>query len=156
MPEEASSWEKLSQVAVKGAQYDSHECQPHPKCLKGTKMDLLKVIYGLLDKQEENQIIWLHGTAGVRKSAVAFTIAERMRELKVTERSKEKWLAGTFFFLRKHMKHRTTGYFFATLAYQLGSNFPSICLDMNRAIMENPTLLDHNTSLHNNMEALFL
>ncbi|KAG2028809.1 hypothetical protein BDR03DRAFT_906729 [Suillus americanus] len=72
MPEE--TWEKLSQVAVKGAKYDSHERQPHPKCLKGTRVDLLKIIYGLLDKQEKNQIIWLHGTAGVGKSAVAFTI----------------------------------------------------------------------------------
>ncbi|KAG1776661.1 hypothetical protein EV702DRAFT_1006161 [Suillus placidus] len=135
------TWEKLSQVAVKGAQYDSRERQPHPKCLKGTRVDLLNVIYGLLDKQEKNQIVWLHGTAGVGKSAVAFTVAERMRHLKVTEGSKEKRLAGTFFFSRKHTKRRTTGYFFATLAYQLGSNFPSIRSDVNKAIIENPALL---------------
>ncbi|KAG2346892.1 hypothetical protein BDR05DRAFT_878001, partial [Suillus weaverae] len=150
------TWEKLSQVAVKGAQYDSRERQPHPKCLKGTRVDLLNVIYGLLDKQEKNQIVWLHGTAGVGKSAVAFTIAERMRDLKVTEGSKEKRLAGTFFFSRKHTKRCTTGYFFATLAYQLGSNFPSIRSDVNKAIIENPALLDHDTSLRDHMEALFL
>jgi hypothetical protein len=32
-------------------------------------------------------------------------------------------LTGTFFFSRKHTKHTTPGYFFATLAYQPASNF---------------------------------
>ena len=78
-------WEKLSQVAVLGAEYDSPERQPHPKCLKGTRVDLLNHIYRLLDNRQKNNLIWLHGTAGVGKSAVAFTVAERMRGLKVRE-----------------------------------------------------------------------
>ncbi|KAG1788694.1 uncharacterized protein HD556DRAFT_851087 [Suillus plorans] len=151
------TWEKLSQVAVKGAEYDSRERQPHPKCLKGTRVDLLDFIYGLLDKKEKNRIIWLHGTAGVGKSAVAFTVAEKMRGLKMTKETKvEKRLGGTFFFSRKHTKRRTTGYFFATLTYQLATNFPSIRGDVNKAIIENPALLDPDKSLRDQMEALFL
>ncbi|KAG2335967.1 hypothetical protein BDR05DRAFT_897414, partial [Suillus weaverae] len=142
------TWEKLSQVTVKGAEYDSRERQPHPKCLKGTRVDLLDYIYGLLQKKEKNRLIWLHGTAGVGKSAVAFTVAEKMRG--------EKRLGGTFFFSRKHTKRRTTGYFFATLAYQLAINFPSVRGDVNRAIIENPALLDPDKSLRDQMEALFL
>jgi 2-phosphoglycerate kinase len=72
-------------VAVKGAEYDSRERQPHPKCLKGTRVDLLNYIHRLLDKTEDSRLVWLHGTAGVGKSAVAFTVSERMRNLKVTE-----------------------------------------------------------------------
>ncbi|OJA18510.1 hypothetical protein AZE42_08716, partial [Rhizopogon vesiculosus] len=64
------AWEKLSQVAVKGAEYNSRERQPHSKCLQGTRADLLSHIYGLLDNPEKSQLIWLHGTAGVGKSAV--------------------------------------------------------------------------------------
>ncbi|KAG1774635.1 hypothetical protein EV702DRAFT_521224 [Suillus placidus] len=151
------TWEKLSQVTVKGAEYDSRERQPHPKCLKGTRVDLLDYIYGLLQKKEKNRLIWLHGTAGVGKSAVAFTVAEKMRGLKMTEETKiEKRLGGTFFFSRKHTKRRTTGYFFATLAYQLAINFPSVRGDVNRAIIENPALLDPDKSLRDQMEALFL
>ncbi|KAG2045987.1 hypothetical protein BDR06DRAFT_965475 [Suillus hirtellus] len=150
------TWEKLAQVAVKGAQYDSRERQPHPKCLEGTRVVLLNYIYESLDRHGNSQFIWLHGTAGVGKSAVAFTVAERMRGLKVKEGSKEKRLAGTFFFSRKHTKRRTTGYFFATLIYQLASNFPSIREDVNRIILDNPALLDHDTSLRDQMEALFL
>ena len=156
MGDSRSSWERLYQVAVKGAEYDSRERQPHPKCLKGTRVDLLDHIHGLLDNGEKSQMIWLHGTAGVGKSAVAFTVAERMKALKVSEESTEKRLAGSFFFSRKHTKRCTTGYFFATLVCQLASNFPSVREDVNRAIRENPALLDPNKSLRDQMEALFL
>ncbi|KAG1855756.1 hypothetical protein DFJ58DRAFT_727416 [Suillus subalutaceus] len=160
MSEEQSlegTWTRLSQVAVKGAQYNSPERQPHPKCLEGTRVDLLKFIHGFLDDRKKNQLIWLHGTAGVGKSAVAFTVAERMKGLKVTEETNvEKRLAGTFFFSRKHTKRCTTGYFFVTLAYQLATNFPSIRQDVNRAIRNNPALLDPDAPLCDQMEALFL
>ncbi|KAG1758041.1 hypothetical protein EDB19DRAFT_1901544 [Suillus lakei] len=59
----ARPWEKLSHVTVLGAEYDSPERQPHPKCLEGTQVDLLQFIHGLLDKREKSQIVWLHGTA---------------------------------------------------------------------------------------------
>jgi hypothetical protein len=120
-------------------------------------VDLLKLIYGFLDNTEKNQLIWLHGTAGVGKSSVAFTVAERMNSLKVTEETKvEMRLAGTFFFLRKHTKRCTAGYFFATLAYQLATNFPSIRKDVNRAIRNNPALLGPDAPLCAQMNALFL
>ncbi|KAG2158140.1 uncharacterized protein EDB93DRAFT_746936 [Suillus bovinus] len=150
-------WEKFSQVAVKGAEHDSRERRPHPKCLKGTRVVLLNHIHGLSDTKETNRLIWLHGTAGVGKSAVAFTVAERMRGLKMTEETKEETrLGGTFFFSRKHTKRRTTGYFFITLAYQLAQNFSSIQTDVNRAILKDPTLLDPEKSLRKQMEGLFL
>ncbi|KAG2138348.1 hypothetical protein DEU56DRAFT_945383 [Suillus clintonianus] len=151
------TWESLSRVAIKGAEYNSRERQPHPKCLEGTRVDLLGNIYRLLDDRKQSQLIWLHGTAGVGKSAVAFTVAERMRSLKVTEQTNvEKRLAGTFFFSHKHTERCTTAYFFATLAYQLACNFPSIREDLNRAIRENPALLDPNKSLRDQMEWLLL
>ncbi|KAG1814379.1 uncharacterized protein BJ212DRAFT_1274365, partial [Suillus subaureus] len=150
-------WARLAQVAVKGAQYNSCECQPHPKCLDGTWVDLLKYIHKLLDNPEKNQLIWLHGMAGIGKSTIAFTVAEKMRGLKVTEEMNvEKQLAGTFFFSRKHTKCCTAGYFFVTLVYQLATNFPSIQQDVSRAVCNNPTLLDPDTPLCDQMEALFL
>jgi hypothetical protein len=150
------TWEKLSQVAVPEAEYDSPERQPHPKCLKGTRVNLLEFIHGLLDKREKSQMIWLHGTAGVGKSAVAFTVAEMMKSLEVREDTKiETRLAGTFFFSRKHTKCSTTGHFFATLACQLASNFPSAKNHVNEAIRENPAVLDSSKSLRDQMKALF-
>ncbi|KAG1815126.1 uncharacterized protein BJ212DRAFT_1481654 [Suillus subaureus] len=43
-----------------------------------------------------------------------------------------------------------------TLVYQLAANFPSIWKDVNRVICDNPTLLDPDKSLSDQMEALFL
>jgi hypothetical protein len=43
-----------------------------------------------------------------------------------------------------------------TLVYQLATNFPSIWQDVNRVIHNNPALLDPDTPLCNQMEALFL
>ncbi|KAG2121252.1 hypothetical protein DEU56DRAFT_760736 [Suillus clintonianus] len=147
---------KLSKVAIKGAEYDSPERLLPPRCLEGTREDRLEDIYKLLDNRDKSRLIWLHGAAGVGKSAVAFTVAERMRGLKVTPRTNEKRLAGTFFFSRKHTKRCTTGYFFATLAYQLATNFASIRKDVNQAIRENPALLDPDKSLHDQMQSLFV
>lgn len=105
--------EGLRQVAAKVAEYDTPYRQPHPQCLEGTRVTLLSNIYQLLDNRKMSQLIWLHGMAGVGKSAVAFTVAERMRGITVTEQRKiETWLAGTFLFSRKHINCSMTDYFF--------------------------------------------
>ncbi|KAG2339150.1 hypothetical protein BDR05DRAFT_892142, partial [Suillus weaverae] len=152
------AWEKLSHVSVKGAEYDSRERQPHPRRLEGSWVDLTNCIHTLLDDQEKNRLIWLHGAAGVGKSAVAFNVAERMKGLlRPTEYGTiEKRLAGSFVFSRKHTKRSTTGYFFATLAYQLASSYHSIREDTAMSILEDPALLDPDKSLRDQMEALLL
>ena len=72
-------WDKLAQVAIGGAEYDTPdlERQPHPKCLERTRVNLLDHMYGISDDSEKSRFVWLQGMAGVGKSAVAFTIAER-------------------------------------------------------------------------------
>ncbi|KAG1776051.1 hypothetical protein EV702DRAFT_931449, partial [Suillus placidus] len=150
-------WEKLSHVSVKGAEYDSRERQPHPRRLEGSWVDLTNCVHALLDDQEKNRLIWLHGAAGVGKSAVAFNVAERMKDLRTRKETiNEKRLAGSFVFSRKHTKRSTTGYFFATLAYQLASTYPSIRSDTRGCIQSNPSLLDPDKSLRDQMDALFL
>jgi len=79
-----------------------------------------------------------------------------MKALKVSEKTTQKRLVGSFFFSRKHTRRCTTGYFFATLVCLVASNFRSVREDVNSAIRENPALLDPGKSLHDQMEALFL
>ncbi|KAG1807951.1 uncharacterized protein BJ212DRAFT_1534233, partial [Suillus subaureus] len=120
-------------------------------------MDLLKYNHGFLDDTQNNQLIWLHGMAGVGNSAVGFAIADKMRVLRVIEETDiKKRLAGMFFFLCKHTKCCMAGYFFVTLVYQFITNFPSIRKDVCRIICDNPALLDPDTPLCNQMEAFFL
>ncbi|KAG2132358.1 hypothetical protein DEU56DRAFT_757336 [Suillus clintonianus] len=134
--------EKLSQVAVKGAEYDSPERQPHPKCLEGTRVNLLNNIHRLLDNREKNRLIWLHGMAGIGKSAVAFTVAERMRALSFISdhATNERRLAGSFFFLAQ--AHHTV--------------HDCVREDVNRSIHKDPALLGPDKSLREQMNALFL
>jgi hypothetical protein len=94
--------------------------------------------------------------AGVGKSAVAFTVAEKMRGLKVNKSNREKRLAGTFFFSRNYTDRCTTQFFFATLAHQLATNFPSVKNGLIAALCEDHTLLDPRKPLRKQMEALFL
>jgi deoxyadenosine/deoxycytidine kinase len=114
-------------------------------------VNLLDHIYGLLSDQAKNQLIWLNGTAGVGKSAVAFTVAEKMRGLKMKESPRERRLAGTFFFSRKYTDRCTTGSFFATLVHQLATNFPSVKDDLIAALHEDHTLQDPRKSLRKQM-----
>ena len=55
----------------------SPERHPHPKCLERTWVNLLGHMYGISDDPEKSRPFWLQGMAGVGKSTVAFTIAER-------------------------------------------------------------------------------
>ncbi|KAJ8587183.1 hypothetical protein M405DRAFT_863967 [Rhizopogon salebrosus TDB-379] len=152
-----STWKELSKVAAKGAEYDSPERRPHPKCLERTRVNLLGDIRGLLDNEKQSRLIWLHGTAGIGKSAVAFSVADIMRCQTLSETcTSEKRLAGTFFFSRKYEKRCTTGYLFATLVYQLATNFPSIRNDVNIAIGEDCAHLYPEQPLRKQMEALFI
>lgn len=62
--------------------------------------------------------------------------------------------SGNILFLAE--THRTLhGYFFATLVYQLSTNFASIWQDVSKAIRNNPALLHPDTSLCDQVEALF-
>ncbi|OAX33228.1 hypothetical protein K503DRAFT_538037 [Rhizopogon vinicolor AM-OR11-026] len=96
--------------------------------------------------------------AGVRKSAVVSCSGKDERSENVREKSTVKTLDSRdrSFFSREHTRRRTTGYPFATLAYQLATNFSSVRDDVNSAICENPALLDPDKSLHDQMEALFI
>ena len=70
----------ILRFAIGGAEYDSHERQPHLKCLERTRVNPFDPMYGILDDPEsrESHLVWLDGMAlaGVGKSAVAFIVAE--------------------------------------------------------------------------------
>jgi hypothetical protein len=133
-------------------------CLMYPKCLEGTRVDLLNHIYGLLENPDKSRLIWLHGMAGVGKSAVAFTKAERMRGLKVEEQTtREKRLAGTFFFLAQvhETLHGKISFCDACLpACQQFPRYPGRC-QQSHPRQSRDSRLPHK-SLQDQMKALFL
>ena len=72
---------------------------------------------GWIDDPETNQrILWLHGPAGVGKSAIAQTIAHSYRRGKI---------AATFFFFRSDPSRSDGNRLFPTLAWQLAKTIPA-------------------------------
>ncbi|KAG2048730.1 hypothetical protein BDR06DRAFT_894993, partial [Suillus hirtellus] len=93
------------------------------------------------------QILWLHGTVGVGKCAIAFTMAEKRKTR----------LAGTFLFSHKHIKRYTTGHFFAMLTYHPANNFPTVrgLRHVDKAVLEDPALLEPDKSVRDQTEGPF-
>jgi hypothetical protein len=85
-------------------------------CHPGTRDAVLKQMSGWIDDHETTQrILWLHGPAGVGKSAIAQTLAHSYRRDKV---------AATFFFFRSDPSRSDGNRVFTTIAWQLAKTTP--------------------------------
>ncbi|KAL0058068.1 hypothetical protein AAF712_015272 [Marasmius tenuissimus] len=82
-------------------------------CLKGTRVAAIGALDRWIeDPSKKHQVCWVHGGAGVGKSAIAQTICESFR--------RKSQLAASFF-LTKRQCTIYTGSLFPTLAYQLAT-----------------------------------
>ena len=53
-----------------------HHYGNRQKCMKGTRCDLLQQFEGWSHDEQGERFLWLYGSAGTRKSAVAQTSAD--------------------------------------------------------------------------------
>ncbi len=64
-----------------GAEHDSAERDPPPRCHPGTRTTIFQNVQDWLgNSEQEKNLLWLQGTAGVGKSAIIQTIAETLSE----------------------------------------------------------------------------
>ncbi|KAF8991824.1 hypothetical protein BDQ17DRAFT_1432803 [Cyathus striatus] len=83
----------LVSAACPGAGHESAERADPPKCHPNTRLTVISEIMEWVDSEDlTKRIMWLNGAAGVGKSAIAQTIAERC--------SQEGKLISSFFFSR--------------------------------------------------------
>lgn len=66
---------ELFQASCPGAFHDSQARHPPPRCLSGTRVDLLREILEWIERSNK-KMLWISGPAGIGKSAIAQTIAE--------------------------------------------------------------------------------
>ncbi|KIK37540.1 hypothetical protein CY34DRAFT_452889 [Suillus luteus UH-Slu-Lm8-n1] len=145
-------FESLSAVVVLRALHDCSKLGPPDKlkCLDGTCTEILEEIEMTL-QASESTLIWLSGSPGTGKSAIAHTIASRLKS-----RSK---LAGTFFFSRqrKDMPGITNLDFFApTLAYQISQSNHLAKDSVIQSIRSDPIILDPSRSLADQIQKLLV
>ena len=96
--------------------HDSNERFPQPKCHPSTRERILERIINWVESDSPEKILWLSGSAGTGKSAIAQTISERCK--------RNGRLAATFFFFRTSSERNTSERFVATLAYQIALSVP--------------------------------
>ncbi|KAJ7132390.1 hypothetical protein C8R44DRAFT_849899 [Mycena epipterygia] len=136
----------LRRHVVLCALHNSGESFIEPACHPGTRSAILNQLRDWSLHTSTTRLLWLCGTAGAGKSAIAQTFAGMCQE--------EDRLGGSFFFKRGHEQRGTCDGLFATLAFQL-TQFSSDLDAAIRRVVEADTLLVGRT-LSVQLHALFV
>ena len=131
-----------------GAAYDSQERYPPPRCLPGTRKEVLERIDAWVSTGAEGGgILWLHGPAGTGKSAIAQTVAE-----KCAGRSE---LAASFFFTRTAAGRNAIKHLFPTVAAQVALSAPEKRDRLEEILKNDPYIADRAWGCVDLMLSLF-
>ncbi|KAF9509840.1 hypothetical protein BS47DRAFT_113675 [Hydnum rufescens UP504] len=116
------------------AAYDSGREDAPWSCLEGTRVSILAEIMSWFASTESETppVYWLVGLAGIGKSTIAKTVAERADE--------NGTLGASFFFSRGDARLRDPNLVFATLAFQLAQSDNEFKNIIGEAIQQDATL----------------
>ncbi|KAF9058214.1 hypothetical protein BJ165DRAFT_116629 [Panaeolus papilionaceus] len=119
-----------------GAAFNSKDRYDPPKCHPNTRTGFLNTTRNWT-RNGPSQILWLYGSAGAGKSAIAQTLAMELRA--------GSNLAASFFFsrtahLNSHRGHE--GRFITTIAYQLTEIVPGLQRFVEHVIATRPSVFD--------------
>ncbi|KAJ7259343.1 hypothetical protein C8J57DRAFT_1185186 [Mycena rebaudengoi] len=122
-----SGLDVLSHDVVGEALHDSCERFPEPACHPGTRTAVLEQLSAWsVDASTESTVMWLNGSAGVGKSAIAQMFAGSCQA--------RGQLGASFFFKRGDGKRGTWHGLFPTIAYQLATSIPGLSLPIQQAV----------------------
>ncbi|KAF8642049.1 hypothetical protein AX16_009715, partial [Volvariella volvacea WC 439] len=109
-------------------------------CHPETRRRVIQDIIMWIEHAHQNMlgnVLWLHGPAGIGKSAVMKTIADKLDAPDSPAK-----VAGSFFFWRGDPLRNSLSRFIPTLAYQLAMCVESIGREIYRAIDRDPAILN--------------
>ncbi|KAF8810394.1 hypothetical protein BYT27DRAFT_7186617 [Phlegmacium glaucopus] len=130
-----------------GAFHDSGERFDAPKChLNTRKAVLAEIMQWIQDIEESERILWLYGSAGAGKSAIAQTIAEMCAILDL--------LVASFFFSRSSQSRNNEKHLIASIAYQLTISIPATRTYVDAAVQSDPAVF--HKSLDTQIETLII
>ena len=124
----------LHKFITASAMHDSNERFPQPKCHPSTRERILQRILNWVESDSPERILWLSGSAGTGKSAIAQTISERC--------NRKGRLAATFFFFRTSSERNTSKRLVATLAYQIALSIPEAKEFITKAVENDLCVFD--------------
>ena len=114
-----SGFETLYRNISASAFHDSRARFPPPRCHSSTRKEILANIMDYVtETPSTSNILYLFGSEGTGKSAIAQTIAEYCKTISI--------LGASFFFSRESSERNTDNNLIATLAYQLCVTMPEL------------------------------
>ncbi|KXN84590.1 hypothetical protein AN958_12271 [Leucoagaricus sp. SymC.cos] len=107
----------LATHTIPGVEHDSSERDPPPQCHPGTRLDICGQAHTWFhDPKRKAKILWIHGPAGVGKSAIMQTLAQE------DANSPTSILGATVFFSKLRQRNDPKK-LFNTVAYQLATRY---------------------------------
>ncbi|KXN92845.1 hypothetical protein AN958_06824 [Leucoagaricus sp. SymC.cos] len=120
----------LTDHIIKGAELNSSERDPPPRCRPGTRTSILgRTRRWFEDPQREKKLLWIRGPAGVGKSAIVQTFAESVLETQQ--------LGACLFFSRPNGRTNPQRVF-PTLAYQFAIRIKSYRSYLTKVMRKDP------------------
>jgi len=117
------------------AAHDSQERSPPPRCLPGTRKEVLEKIDNWVEAGAAGEpVLWLHGPAGAGKSAIAQTVAETC--------AGRNQLAASFFFARMAASRNEAKYLFPTIAVQIALSAPEKRWRLDQIVNRDPYIAE--------------
>ncbi|KAJ6566691.1 hypothetical protein B0H19DRAFT_713019 [Mycena capillaripes] len=117
----------LHRHVVTEALHDSVERFPEPACHPGTRTEVLNQLQSWsTETNVESTLLWMHGSAGMGKSAIAQMFAGDCEN--------DGRLGASFFFRRNHPRRGKWNGLIATIAYQLANTLPGLLLPLQQAV----------------------
>jgi len=131
-----------------GAAYDSQERDPAPRCLPGTRRNVLEKIETWVRAGSKGKSIpWLHGPAGAGKSAIAQTVAEMC--------AGRDEVAASFFFARTVATRNALKHLFPTIAVQIALSAPEKRRRLDKILKNDPCIAERATGSVDLVTSLF-
>jgi hypothetical protein len=126
--------ERLSEHIIHGIAHDSSARDPPPRCHPGTRVKINEhAINWFYDEEKDELLIWIYGPAGVGKSAIMQTLAEKLAESKHL---------GASAFISRPNGHNNSRQFFTTIAYQLAVHIEDYCTFITEKLSRDPELVN--------------
>ncbi|KAI7202606.1 hypothetical protein KC316_g1743 [Hortaea werneckii] len=119
-------------TSAKGATYDSLAEGDLPRCLPGTRVELLNDIASWGADKAGKRIFWLCGMAGTGKSTISRTVSQKLKD--------ENRTFATFFFKRGEAERKDARLFVPTIAEQLAGTLPGLARIIGRALESDRSL----------------
>ncbi|KAF8815019.1 hypothetical protein BYT27DRAFT_7227758 [Phlegmacium glaucopus] len=146
-PHISEGFKSLYANIATGAFHDSGERFGAPKCHPKTRKAVLaEIMQWIQDIEESEDVLWLSGSAGAGKSAIAQTIADMCAKLGL--------LIASFFFSRLSQSRNNEKHLISSIAYQLTLSIPATRTYVEAAVQSDPAIF--HKSLSTQIETLII